>query len=65
MDKLVPIIYMIGVLLLVLPSFLNSNNNLKTFFTNLSIWVAIVLVVLSIYFVYNYFFDSLKQILFI
>ena len=55
MDKLVPIIYMIGVLLLVLPSFLSSNSNLKTFFTNLSIWVAIVLVVLSFYFAYNYF----------
>ena len=55
MDKLVPIIYMIGVLLLILPSFLSSNSNFKTFFTNLSIWVAIVLVVLSLYFAYNYF----------
>ena len=55
MDKLVPIIYMIGVLLLVLPSFLSSNNNLKTFLTNLSIWVAIVLIVLSFYFAYIYF----------
>jgi len=62
MDKLVPIIYMIGVLLLVLPSFLSSNSNLKTFFTNLSIWVAIVLVVLSFYFAYNYFYDSLRGI---
>ena len=56
MDKLVPIIYMIGVLLLILPSFLSSNSNFKTFFTNLSIWVAIILVVLSFYFAYNYFF---------
>ncbi len=55
MDKIVPIIYMIGVLLLVFPSFLSSNNNLKTFFTNLSIWVAIILVLLSLYFAYNYF----------
>ncbi len=55
MDKLVPIIYMIGVFILVLPSFLSSNNNLKIFFTNLSIWVAIALVVLSFYFAYNYF----------
>ena len=30
MNKLVPIIYMIGVLLLVLPSFIKSNQNLKT-----------------------------------
>jgi predicted aspartyl protease len=61
MDKLVPIIYMIGVLLLVLPSFLSSNNNLKTFFTNLSIWIAIVLVVLSLYFAYNYFLWFIKS----
>ncbi len=54
MDKVVPIIYMVGVLLLVLPSFLNSNNSFKTFFTNLSIWIAIVLVVLSLYFVFQY-----------
>ena len=55
MEKIVPIVYMGAVLLLILPAFLSSNNNLKTFFTNLSIWVAIVLVVLSIYFAYNYF----------
>ena len=55
MDKLVPIIYMIGVLLLVLPSFLSSNSNLKTFFTNLSIWIAIILVVFTFYFAYHYF----------
>ena len=54
MDKLVPIIYMIGVLLLVLPSFLSSNSSLKTFFTNLSIWIAIILVVLTFYFAYHY-----------
>lgn len=55
MSKLVPIIYMIGVLLLVLPSFIKSNQNLKTFFTNLSIWVAIILVLFSFY----YFFKIL------
>ncbi len=46
---------MFGVLLLVLPSFLNSNSNLKVFFTNLSIWIAILLVVLTFYFAYNFF----------
>ena len=55
MSKLVPIIYMVGVLLLVLPSFIKSNNNLKTFLTNLSIWVAILLVLFSFY----YFFKIL------
>ena len=27
MDKIVPIIYMVGVFLLILPAFMNSNNN--------------------------------------
>ncbi len=53
MSKLIPIIYMIGVLLLVLPSFIKTNQNLKTFFTNLSIWVAILLVILSFYYLYK------------
>ena len=56
MDKLVPIIYMIGVFFLILPSFINSNNNLKAFFTNFSIWVAITLIIFSFYFLYNIFF---------
>ena len=55
MSKLVPIIYMVGVLLLVLPSFIKSNHNLKIFLTNLSIWVAILLVLFSFY----YFFKIL------
>ena len=55
MDKIVPIIYMVGVFLLILPAFMNSNNSFKTFFTNLSIWIAIVLVVLSLYFAFQYF----------
>tara|TARA_A100001011_G_C14285155_1_gene833304 strand:- start:999 stop:1196 length:198 start_codon:yes stop_codon:yes gene_type:complete len=53
MDKLIPIIYMLGVFLLILPAFLNSNNNLKIFFTNLSIWIAITLVIFSLYYFYN------------
>ena len=53
MDKIVPIIYMVGVFLLILPAFMNSNNNFKTFFRNLSIWIAIVLVIFSLYYLYN------------
>ena len=41
-DQIIPIIYMIGVLILVLPSFLQSNSKLKQFLSNLSIWVIIV-----------------------
>ena len=53
MSKLIPIIYMIGVLLLVLPSFIKSNQNLKTFLTNLSIWVAVILVLFSLYYLFK------------
>ena len=44
MDKLLSVIFMIGVLLLVLPSFLQSNSQLKQFLKNLSIWIIIVLI---------------------
>ena len=53
MSKLIPIIYMIGVLLLVLPAFIHTNRNLKIFFTNLSIWVAIILVILTFYYLFK------------
>jgi hypothetical protein len=48
MDKLLSIIIMVGVLLLVLPGFLQSNSNLKQFFKNLSIWAIIILLILGI-----------------
>ena len=52
MDKVIPVLYMIGVLVLVLPAFLQSNSKIKIFLKNLSIWVIIVLVILTIaYFV--------------
>jgi len=53
MSKLIPIIYMIGVLLLVLPSFIKSNQNLKTFLTNLSIWVALIILIFSLYLLFK------------
>ncbi len=58
MDKIVPIIYMTGVFLLILPAFINTNNNLKNFFTNLSIWIAIVLVIFSLYYFYNLYLET-------
>ena len=58
MDKIVPIIYMMGVFLLILPAFMNSNNSFKTFFTNLSIWIAIVLVIFSLYYFYNLYLNE-------
>ena len=56
MSKLIPIIYMIGVFLLVLPAFIKTNQNLKTFLTNLSIWMAIILTLLSIYYIFKLVF---------
>jgi len=47
MDQLLPVIYMIGVLLLVLPAFLQSNSKLKQFITNLTVWIIVVLIILS------------------
>ena len=58
MDKIVPIIYMVGVFLLILPAFMNSNNSFKTFFTNLSIWIAIILVIFSLYYFYNIYLNE-------
>ena len=47
-DQLLPVVYMIGVLLLILPAFLQSNSKLKQFLTNLTIWIIIVLIILTI-----------------
>ena len=47
MDQLIPIVYMIGVLLLVLPAFLQTNSKLKQLLTNLTFWIIVVLIVLT------------------
>ena len=48
MDKLLSVIFMVGVLLLVLPGFLQSNYKLKQFLKNLTIWITIILIILVI-----------------
>ena len=48
MDKLLSVIFMIGVLLLVIPGFLQSNSQLKQFLKNLTIWIIVVLIILVI-----------------
>ena len=50
-DQLLPVIYMIGVLLLIIPTFLQSNSKLKQFLTNLTIWIIVVLVILTIIYI--------------
>ena len=54
MDQLIPVVYMIGVLLLVLPAFLQSNSKLKKLLTNFNIWIIIVLIILT----FNYLFKD-------
>ena len=53
MDQLLPVVYMIGVLLLIIPTFLQSNSKLKQFLTNLTIWIIVVLVILSIIYIFK------------
>ena len=53
MDQILPFVYMLGILLLVLPAFLQSNSKLKQFLTNLSIWIVIILIILTIIYFFN------------
>jgi len=52
-DQLLPVFYMIGVLLLILPAFLQSNSKLKQFLTNLTFWIIIVLMILTIIYIFK------------
>ena len=53
MDQLIPVVYMIGVLLLVLPAFLQSNSRLKQLLTNLTVWIIIVLIILTFIYIFK------------
>ena len=48
LEKIVPAISLIAILILVLPAFLRSNSKLKQFFKNLFIWAIIVLGVMIV-----------------
>ena len=50
MEKLIPLIYILGILALVLPSFLQSNSKLKDFIKNLSVWIIIIMIIMMIAF---------------
>ena len=52
-DQLLPFVYMMGIFLLVLPAFLQSNSKLKQFLTNLTNWVIIILIILAIIYLFN------------
>ena len=52
-DQILPVVYMIGVLLLVLPAFLQSNSKLKQLLTNFTIWIIIVLIILTFIYIFK------------
>ena len=52
LELIVPIIVLIGVLILILPGFIQTNYNLKIFIKNLSIWIIVIaIILLFIYFI--------------
>jgi hypothetical protein len=53
LDQIIPFVYMVGILLLILPAFLQSNSKLKQFFTNLTIWIVIILTILTIIHIFS------------
>ena len=51
-DQIMSSIFLIAVLILILPGFLSTNNKLKEFLKNLSIWAIItLLIIVLIYFI--------------
>jgi hypothetical protein len=53
MDQILPVVYMIGVFLLVLPAFLQSNSKLRQFLTNFTIWIIVVLIILTVTYIFK------------
>ena len=47
-SQIMSAIFLIAVLTLILPGFLSTNNKLKQFLNNLSIWTIIVLLIIVI-----------------
>jgi len=52
-DQILSFIYMLVILLLVLPAFLQSNSKLKQFLTNFTIWIVIILIILTIIYIFK------------
>ena len=51
-NQIMSAVFLVAVLILILPNFLSTNNKLKEFLRNLSIWAIIILVIIVImYFV--------------
>ena len=48
MQEIMSAIFLLAVLFLILPSFLNTNRKFKQFIQNISIWAIIVLIIVVI-----------------
>tara|TARA_B100000579_G_C22265763_1_gene591516 strand:- start:102 stop:272 length:171 start_codon:yes stop_codon:yes gene_type:complete len=51
LEQIIPAFFLIAVLILIVPSFLNTNSKLKLFIKNLFIWSIIVACVMLVSFV--------------
>ena len=52
LEIIVPVIALIGVLILILPGFIQTNYNLRILAKNLSLWFIVILIILIfIYFI--------------
>jgi len=51
--KIPYVIYFIGVLILILPAFLETNANKKVFFRNIAIWGIVFLILIFCYQIFN------------
>ena len=47
-EEIMSAIFLVAVLALILPGFLSTNNKLKQFLSNLSIWTVIVFVIIVV-----------------
>ena len=50
-EQIMSAIFLTAVLFLILPGFLSTNNKIKDFFKNLSIWAIITLVIVVIIYI--------------
>ena len=47
-EQIMSAVFLIAVLILILPAFLSTNNKIKQFLKNLSIWAVIILIIIVI-----------------
>ena len=52
-NQIMSVIFLIAVLALVLPAFLSTNNKIKQFVKNLSIWSIIVFIIIVIIYLFK------------